>query len=202
MQFESSISRCIARLKSGDEEAFEPIWRRYYRRLVGLVHRKLLGKARRIVDGEDIALSAFESFARGVKRGHFPELRDRDDLWRLILTIAERKAFDRNAECFRLKRGGKEGRQLTLSGCERDGKLPAGKVANRLEPTPEEAAITAETMSMLLKMLDPEMQRLALGKLEGFTNRELANELSCSLATVERKLKLIRKVWSACDVFG
>jgi DNA-directed RNA polymerase specialized sigma24 family protein len=71
-----------------------------------------------------------------------------------------------------------------------------------LEPTPEEAAITAETMSMLLKMLDPEMQRLALGKLEGFTNRELANELSCSLATVERKLKLIRKVWSACDVFG
>jgi DNA-directed RNA polymerase specialized sigma24 family protein len=202
MRFESSISRCIVRLKSGDEEAIEPIWRRYYRRLVGLVHRKLHGKARRIVDGEDIALSAFDSFARGVKRGRFPELRDRNDLWRLILTIAERKAFDRNAECFRLKRGGKAGRQLSLSDCERDGKLQAGKAANRLEPTPEEAAVTAETMAMLLKMLDPEMQRLALGKLEGFTNRELANELSCSLATVERKLKLIRKVWSACDVFG
>lgn len=61
-----SISQWIMRLKSGDDGALEPIWRRYYRRLVEMAYRKPHGKTRRVADKEDIALSAFESFVPGV----------------------------------------------------------------------------------------------------------------------------------------
>jgi DNA-directed RNA polymerase specialized sigma24 family protein len=203
MRSGSSISRCLSRLKTGDVGAFEPIWRRYYRQLVERAYRKLRGKTRRVADEEDVVLSAFESFVRGVRRGRFPELRNRDDLWRLIVTIVERKAYDRNAAQFRLKRGGsKVAERLPSSRGERCENDTQGERFASLEPTPAEAAATAETLKMLLELLDSELRRVALGKLEGYTNQELAVAYSCSLATVERKLRLIRKIWTAFDVFG
>jgi DNA-directed RNA polymerase specialized sigma24 family protein len=38
---------------------------------------------------------------------------------------------------------------------------------------------------------------VALLKLEGFSNEEIARSLDCSLRTVERKLEEIRKRWTA-----
>ena len=45
-------------------------------------------------DEEDVALSAFDSFCRGAQRGRFPQLDDRDNLWRLLVVITSRKAVD------------------------------------------------------------------------------------------------------------
>jgi DNA-directed RNA polymerase specialized sigma24 family protein len=53
----------------------------------------------------------------------------------------------------------------------------------------------AEACEILLDQLDTELQQLALNKLEGYTNKEIAGKLGCSVATVERRLKLIRKKW-------
>ena len=46
---------------------------------------------RRASDEEDVALSAFQSFYQGIARGRFPQLEDRDNLWRLLITITARK---------------------------------------------------------------------------------------------------------------
>ena len=53
-----------------------------------------------------MALMAFHSFCRGVADGRFPQLGDRDDLWQILLMIAERKTIDHLREQFRQKRGG------------------------------------------------------------------------------------------------
>src|SRR5262249_43550979 len=39
--------------------------------------------------------------------------------------------------------------------------------------------------------------KVALLKLEGYSNEEIARSLDCSLRTVERKLEVIRKRWTA-----
>ena len=64
------------------------------------------------------------------------------------------------------------------------------------EPTPSFAAEVAEECRCLLDQLnDDTLPKVAVLKLEGCTNVEIAGRLSISRASVERKLKLIRKKW-------
>src|SRR4029077_13220808 len=73
MSSDGSITHLITRLKEGDRAAAEGLWRAYFHRLVGLARTRLRG-ATRLADEEDVALSAFDSFCRGVDRGRFPAL--------------------------------------------------------------------------------------------------------------------------------
>ena len=68
------------------------------------------------------------------------------------------------------------------------------------DPTPrlgpaEFAAMAAEACSELLSQLDDDLRPVALAKLEDYTNKEIATKLDCSISTVERSLRLIRKIW-------
>ena len=64
------------------------------------------------------------------------------------------------------------------------------------EPTPDFAAQVAEEFQKLLGMLgDRSLQTLALWKMEGFTNDEIAAKLGCVSRTIERRLRLIRRLW-------
>ena len=64
------------------------------------------------------------------------------------------------------------------------------------EPTPELAAMAAEQCERLLDALpDDEFRTIAAWKLEGYTNDEIAEKIPCSVRTVERKLRIIRKSW-------
>src|SRR5207253_6336257 len=82
------------------------LWERYFRRLVGLARRKLQDTPRGAADEEDVALSAFDCFCRGAARGLFPQLADRDNLWRLLVTLTARKALQLTRRQPRPKRGG------------------------------------------------------------------------------------------------
>ena len=64
------------------------------------------------------------------------------------------------------------------------------------EPTPAFAAQVAEECRRLLECLDsPELRSVALLKVEGYGNEEIADQLGCGLRTVERRLHLIRSIW-------
>ena len=110
------------------------------------------GAARRAADEEDVALSAFDSFCRGVEQGRFPLLNDRDDLWALLVVITVRKAIDLRQHERRQKRGGgqvagESALDLLL------GSDDGGAGINQLvgaEPTPELAAQLAEEFELLL----------------------------------------------------
>ena len=73
------------------------------------------------------------------------------------------------------------------------------ELARRRDPSPDEAAAFAEEVELLLGRLQDDLRRIALWKLEGHTNAEIAAlpEMKCTVRTVERKLRLIREVW--CD---
>ena len=54
----------------------------------------------------------------------------------------------------------------------------------------------AEEFQLLLGMLgDQSVQSLALWKMEGYTTDEIAAKLGCVSRTVERRLRLIRRLW-------
>ena len=55
----------------------------------------------------------------------------------------------------------------------------------------------ADEYRRLFSLLEKaDLKVMALAKLEGHSNEEIARSLDCSLATVERKLKRIRYLWS------
>ena len=186
-----SITRCINMLKRGDRAAAEELWDSYVHRLVALARVRLGGTPRRAADEEDVALSAFDSFYRRAECGQFARLTDRDDLWQILVLITERKAIDLMRREGRKSRG--EGRVVLFSDAE--GKGP-GDVADP-GPTPEFAAQVVDEFRDLLRRLgDDSLRSVALAKMEGYTNRQIADRLGCIEQTVERKLRSIRKIWS------
>jgi RNA polymerase sigma factor (sigma-70 family) len=190
-----SVSRLIQGLRSGSlavrDDAARQIWARYFPRLLELARGHLAPRVRRREDEEDVAQSVYKSFCLRLRRGAF-ELEDRDALWGLLVTLTLRKA--RNA-ANRHRRGRRDIRRE-----REDAPADAAGVQQwsleRMEaagPTPAEAAALAEVLERLLARADPVQRRVIQLKLEGRTNKEIAQELRCVERTVERKLGRIRE---------
>lgn len=195
MEDDGSVTLWLGQLKSGDESAAQQLWERYYRRLVGLARVKLRNGQRRVMDEEDVVQSAFQSFCKGAEEGRFPQLQDRDDLWRLLVVITARKAINQQKYLNRKIRGnGKSGGESWLQVGGEDAERRALEQVVGAEPTPEFAAAIVEDFDQLLERLGDETLRLiAFWKFEGRSNPEIAKHLDCSLSAVERKLRLIRQ---------
>ena len=188
---ELSVTRLIGLLKGGDGEAAQRLWEAYFGRLTALARARLRGVPTRAADEEDVALSAFDSLCRRAEAGRFPRLADRDDLWQLLFVITVRKALNLVRHERRASRG--LSRVVTLSD------LPAADVDRLLGagPTPELAAQMTEECRRLLDGLGEDTLRsVALWKMEGYTDQEIAGRLGCIRQSVGRKLKLIRDLWS------
>ena len=198
MHSEGSVTGWIGQIKAGDQAAAQKLWERYFGRLVLLCRKRLADHPRRAYDEEDVALSAFDSFCQGAQKGNFPQLRDRDNLWPLLVTIATRKAIDYLEAERRQKRGGGQVRgESAIAGAGTSPEKRGLEQAIGDEPTPELAAIVAEEYGRLMERLqDDALRDIAQWKLEGYTNRQIACRLGCSLSTVARKLLLIRSTWS------
>ena len=198
MSTDGSITRLISRLKEGDQDAGQRIWDAYFLKLVALARSRLGRTARRAADEEDVALSAFDSFCRGAARGRYPNLTDRDNLWHLLVTITARKALQLRRLERRQKRGGGHVRGDSAFRLETDDFAGEGEVEQVIgtTPTPEFAAQTVEEYQRLLaRLTDPSLRSVAVWKMEGYTNEEIAARLSCVPRTVQRKLGLIRTLW-------
>jgi RNA polymerase sigma factor (sigma-70 family) len=193
---ENSVTMWIDGIKAGDGSDIERLWDRYFQRLVRLAASRLPAHSRRSFDEEDVALSAFESFCDRAVRGQYPDLTGRDDLWRLLGTITVRKAIDTLRRHNRQKRGG--GGVLGESALVSEGAGGEGlvEILSR-EPTPEQAAQFADDYYRFFARLEePTLRAVALRRLEGQSAREIADALRVSTKTVERKLQLIRAIWT------
>jgi DNA-directed RNA polymerase specialized sigma24 family protein len=64
------------------------------------------------------------------------------------------------------------------------------------EPTPAFAAMVADECRRLLQALGNDtLRQIALLRMQGYSDPEIAQQLGCGLRTVGRKLELIRKTW-------
>lgn len=194
-----SVTCFLHRLQEGDRDAAQRLWERYYDRLIHLARSKLRDAPRRAADEEDVALSAFDSFCRDAEAGRFPRLQDRHDLWQVLALITTGKARDLIRSERRAKRGG--GAVLDEGALPGPADSATGsplEQARSKEPSPEDAAELADLIGCLLTRLeDATLRAVAVQKLAGRTNPEIAAQLDCSPRTVERKLDLIRRVWEA-----
>lgn len=192
MRVPGSVTIWIGLLRAGDAEAAENLWRRYFSRLVDLARGRLQDTPHLRSDAEDIALSAFESFAQAAAAGRFPDLADRSGLWRLLVTITAYKLLNFKDLHARDKRGGRD--RVLRPGD--DPTLRLERIVGR-EPSPALAAQVAEEYRRLLEILaDDLLRRVAVLRMEGYTTAEIAAEIRKTPRTVERKLRLIRDIWS------
>ncbi len=169
----------IAQVKEGRHSAVRPLLERYFQRLVQLARARLQGVPGLAHYDEDVALSAFHSLCLGAQRDRFPQLEDRGDLWRLLAVLTVRKAIDLQ-------------RRRRPQGADEE---TMEQLLSR-EPPPELAAEVSEEYRRLLDRLgDPQLQAIALWKVEGYTNAEIAGRLGCVVRSVERKLHRIRLLW-------
>ena len=184
----SNVSHWIDQVKGGDSQAARHLWRHFFDRLVSAVRQRLQGQNRAVADEEDIVLSVFDSFYAAAEQGRFPDLADRDELWRLLLRMAARKVIDKRRHDRRQRRGGAE-QTLSLVG---EGQTLLDVIGT--EPTPEFTLMMQESVDQFLSHLGVgQLRDLAVAKLEGYSNAEIAQRFGCSERTIERRLHLIRE---------
>ena len=184
---DGSITTWIHALSAGNDDVAQHLWERYFQRMVELARNKLRASASRAADEEDVALSAFHSFCRAAAEHRFPRLANRDDLWQVLVVLTARKALDLRKYAMRKKRA--EGATRPLDDAALDTVIGT-------DPDPAFAALVADQFRFLLERLDdPQLRHIAVRKLEGFTNDEIAQEMDCTVRTVGRRLALIRDLW-------
>ena len=143
-----------------------------------------------VYDAEDAALSAMHSLFRGMHHDRFPELDDRGNLWRLLVLITHRKVRAQWR-----KENANRRTQPSDSGQE----FPITEIITS-DPTPESVHIMMEEMEILLKRLkDDHLRKVALLRMDGFNQDEIADQLDCASRTIRRKLNRIREIWSEPD---
>jgi RNA polymerase sigma factor (sigma-70 family) len=186
---EGSVSRWLGPLQKGNPDAAKQLWERYFVNLVQLARKRLGRSPERAADAEDMALSAFDSFCRNAENGRFPELQDRDNLWRVLAVITARKAARLLRDESRLKRGG------AVAASEEDQDALLEQLFSR-EPSPELAAQMTEEYERLLGVLgDDLLRRVAVWRMEGHSVEEIAGKIPCSPRSVKRRLHVIRILW-------
>ncbi|QDU92569.1 sigma-70 family RNA polymerase sigma factor [Lignipirellula cremea] len=194
MTQDGSVTRWIHGLKAGaSDEVQQQLWNRYFERLVQVARGRLSRDLCRVEDEEDVVLSVFDSFFARVQTGQFPELNDRSSLWPLLVAITVCKTKNLH----RRQRAQKRDAFRAVSASPGPGKTDWLEQLADQEPTPEMAAETAEEANRMLETLEKEsLQSVARMKLEGYTNREIAERLGVMERTIERRLTLIRQLWT------
>lgn len=195
-QADQTVTYWIQQLKTNDPRAARELFDRYFRRLIALARGKLGDIPQRLVDPEDVAASAFKSLCLGAAKGRFPLLEDREDLWRLMVTVTHQKTVDH----IRRRNAGKRGGGLVRGdsafiNAGKDQPKNFDEVVGDM-PEPEFLVMLQDQFQYLLAKLKTEqLRQIALAKLEGKATAEIAAELKISLHSVERKLGLIREEW-------
>lgn len=191
-----SISHWITQLKDGDSVAVQNLWNRYSARLATLAEQRLKNAPKGIADEEDVAASVFHCLYRGAAAGRFENIKNRDDLWWLLLAITKQKVVDHVRRESAQKRSPRKN-VPELGGLASDNN---SFILDQLvgdEPTPEFLVSLEEEHQRLLGLLrDDRLRQIAVCRIEGFTVAEIARRLQISMRSIERKLQLIRSIWS------
>jgi DNA-directed RNA polymerase specialized sigma24 family protein len=159
-----------------------------------LARQKVKPAARVVTDEEDIAVDAFHSFLRRCRDGSYAQVRDRHDLWRLLVAITIHKANNLSRAQQRERRDVRrvQGERVAEGG---DEPFAMDQLIST-DPPPELLATLSDSLSRLFSILpDGELRSMVLYKLDGYSNAEIAAKIGRSLPTVERRLRLIRDIW-------
>lgn len=179
-----------------EEKASELLWDRYFAKLRDFANGKIYPRHKRLFDGEDIAGSALLTLMNGLRENKFRDLRNRGQLWQMLIVIATRKTLNSAAFHDREKRGGGKVKGGSAIKDGFPGKCIHG-FFNQNEEDPAKFVELEMTCQELLNALpDEDYREITLLRLAGFSNTEIAMKTGCSRRTIDRKLNAIRLVWA------
>ncbi len=196
LQAPGSVSICLRLLPYGNDSAERMLWDRYFHRVTLLAKKRFGGRPRGASDEEDAAICVFQKLFDGVRQGRYPQLSDRNSLWRLLATMTHRQAGELLRHENRAKRGG--GKVWREADTQQNDSSEIFGITGlpTAEPTPQDIVELGEQIELYFQKLDEELSSVALLKLQGYTNEEAAEALGVTSRTVERRLQKIRGLWS------
>ncbi len=190
---EGSVTGWLYWAKSGDEVAVSNLCERYFGRLADLARARFGSASRTTADEEDIANSVLATLFEKVAKGVFPNLLDRDDLWSLLISITKKKVASQIRSNLRQKRGG--GQVMTMTDVQADA-ASAEDLDAFSQPSHETMAMISDLCSNMVERLDdPALREIAVLKLAGYNNREIADRLGRLPKAIDRKVAIIREIW-------
>jgi RNA polymerase sigma factor (sigma-70 family) len=191
------ITLWLEQFKQGDQIAAQKIWETCVEELTAYARKQFGNQPRRVADEEDIVQSAFASFCRGIDAKRFHGLDDRSDLWQLLLMLTHQKFVDHTRRALRRKRGGGQVRGDSIFQQSMD----SGRGFNQITDDtldPQFAVELSEGIELMLSSLgNSTLRSVAMMRLEGYSNEEIAQHLNLSTRSIERKLKQIRAQWES-----
>lgn len=188
-ELDLSVTRWLGQLRDGDEAAAGALWEFLSERLLRLARRQMQQNAEASYDEEDLALSAFTALWDQFRQGSYKTIEDRGELWQLIAVILLNKARNRRRDQNRICRGG----QMTR--CELSSAILAEFGTSDSNPATT-AMMQDECQRMLTTLGKRDVQLVALLRVEGYTNEQIAQQLGCTRRSVQRRINLIRELWS------
>ena len=193
-----SLTLCVQRLRSPDcherDEAARVIWDRFSARLLGLVRRHLDNRIRRREDEQDVLQSVYASFCLGQLTAKTSPA-SRDELWKLLVRITVCKVVNTAppASGRPPRRPTRANRSVRSPGAESLFPRWMLEHVDQTQPNHEEKIIVLEEVERLLEGLSPDLRRIVIWKLDGFTNAEIAGMIGRTVRSVELKMQVIRK---------
>lgn len=177
-----------------NHEAFAAqVWEDFFPRLARLAKRKLGSLPKRDFDEEDVALSALNSFFKGVKEGRL-EVGSHDELWKILAVIAARKVVKQKRKAFSQKRG--SGRIRGESVFQHDDNEVGFDFVLDENQMPEFEDLILNSCDEMLSLLKNEKtKRTAILRMQGFSIAEISSNLDCSVARTKQRLANIREIW-------
>lgn len=189
-----SVTGWIEDLKNKDPDAQRKIVKRFSDRLIRCANQWLRGSGCRITDGDDIAnMALFNFFEKDPNQ--FEQLLNRNDLWKLLLVMAERRAIDQIRKETSQKSGGKRLVSESVIRGIGDGPNGADNIANPFAQPDYELMLIEEAETRLNSLPSNVLRRVALERMYGYRNAEIAKRMKLSLRSVERKLREIRDIF-------
>lgn len=194
----AELTALLVRIQNGrDDEACQELWDAVFDRVITVARKRLSSHHRRVVDEEDIALSAINSFLRAAETGRLRSYQHRDELWRVLFLITARKVLHRSTEQSAEKRGNGLVRGDSVFSTS-DG-INAGGIDSFPDPRHPDRfvdSLIGECRERVESLPDETLRTIALLRMEGFEVAEIAAQLDLAVATIKRKLARIRQIWS------
>ena len=187
-----TVTKAIDGLLTERETASELLWDFYFERLCRFATTKIAKRQRRLIDNEAVAASAMYALLDGIENERFGLIDNRDELWRILVIVATRKAYDARRHHLCAKRGAGLVRGDSVFSTKG---LKAIIADQRGDSDPSGCSEVESVLEELNKQLpDDNYRQITTLRLAGHNNREIARKLNCSTRTIIRKMTLIQSI--------
>ncbi len=186
------FSRICSEFEFGDSRIEMTVFDRLSGPLLRLVQSRLSKHYQAKTSAEDIVQATFMSFVRRHKKKPF-DIENVEVMWSIMSTIAIRKCQNEIRKYQRAKRDIKK-EVGGLGGFRDSGEQKAfenSALVSR-EPTPQRRVESQERFDKILNSLNKKQREVALFRLRGYNNDEIAKRMNISERSVYRVLDKIR----------